>query len=74
MTGRSEVSGLFGDYQSTDLFPVNQLFPGNLRRTFFSSSTRTVIGPDQCEEEEILSGYQWRRCAGRIEETALWAG
>ena len=35
MTGRSEVIGLFGDYQFTDLFPVNQLLPGNLRRTFF---------------------------------------
>jgi hypothetical protein len=33
MTGRSEVIGLFGDYQFTDLFPVNQLLPGNLRRT-----------------------------------------
>ena len=35
MAGRSEVIGLFGDYQFTDLFPVNQLLPGNLRRTFF---------------------------------------
>jgi hypothetical protein len=36
MTGIGDVIGVFGDYQFTDLFPVNLLFPGNLRRTFFA--------------------------------------
>ena len=44
MTGRSEVIGLFGDYQFTDLFPVNQLLPENLRRTKNEAWERGYLG------------------------------